>query len=448
MPKKIVQDVVPPERRSIRNISVSKESKKSSSYNEASGSKEEVSVPVKSVSKSAKQKKAKEKLYDDGKERKPSRLRIWVVAFVLVLACAFSISFFFVNAQVKVTPKRQVATIHQTFTAKKDILPPGLSYEVVTLSKEETKEVTASGEEKADIKASGTILIYNKYSTSPQTLVKNTRFESAGGLIYRINESVIVPGKTTKDGEEVPGSIRATVYADQPGEKYNIGLSDFTIPGFKGDPRYKTFFARSDSKMQGGFSGIMKKVKPEDLVTVKSELETKLKDELMKAAQAQVPKNFVLYDDASIFDFEMLPQVTSGTDKAIIKEKGIIYGVLFNSDLLSQQIVQNATPTNSDTNISVTNIKDLEFHMQKKESFNPITSNEVSFSLQGSARIIWKYSPQKLKEDLKGKMRNDLGKILSSYTSIEKAEVVIRPFWRRSFPDDLSKIEIREAVSQ
>ena len=35
------------------------------------------------------------------------------------------------------------------------------------------------------------------------------------------------------DGKNIPGSVDVKVYANEPGEKYNIGLSDFTIPVLK-----------------------------------------------------------------------------------------------------------------------------------------------------------------------------------------------------------------------
>jgi len=59
--------------------------------------------------------------------------------------------------------------------------------------------------------------------------------------MYRIDSSVIIPGYQKVNGKIIPGSIEATVYADQAGDGYNLKLADltgdFSIPGFKGDPR-------------------------------------------------------------------------------------------------------------------------------------------------------------------------------------------------------------------
>ncbi|MSR71697.1 MAG: hypothetical protein EXS50_03530 [Candidatus Taylorbacteria bacterium] len=64
--------------------------------------------------------------------------------------------------------------------------------------------------------------------------------------IYKIDSAVIVPGYSTKAGEIVAGSTTTTVTAEKAGTDYNIPLSDFTIPGFKGDPKFTNIFARNE----------------------------------------------------------------------------------------------------------------------------------------------------------------------------------------------------------
>ena len=105
-------------------------------------------------------------------------------------------------------------------------------------------------------------------SSDPQRLITRTRFQSPEGLIYRIAESAVVPGKTTKNGVDTPGSIEVTVFADEAGDKYNIKKTDFTIPGFKSDAsRFKNIYARSSTDMTGGFVGKMKTILPADKAT-------------------------------------------------------------------------------------------------------------------------------------------------------------------------------------
>ena len=74
-----------------------------------------------------------------------------------------------------------------------------------------------TGEEAVEVKASGKIMVYNNFSSEPQRLIIRTRFETKEGLIYRIPESIVVPGKTVKMGWETPGSKEIGVFADEPG---------------------------------------------------------------------------------------------------------------------------------------------------------------------------------------------------------------------------------------
>ena len=168
--------------------------------------------------------------------RKGKNLKVGLItlAIVAVLGLAVFVSNLFHSAVLSVSPRVAAAAISDDLVAKR---AGGLTYQAVTLKEEGSSTVKATGEEAVSKKASGTVVIYNNYNSSSQRLIKNTRFETPEGLIFRVSDSVTVPGKKGS----TPGSVEATIVADEPGDKYNVGLKDFTIPGFKGDPRYATF---------------------------------------------------------------------------------------------------------------------------------------------------------------------------------------------------------------
>ena len=111
-----------------------------------------------------------------------------------------------------------------------------IGYEVVKLSKSKNVSVPTTGEEAVEVKASGKIMVYNNFSSEPQRLIIRTRFETKEGLIYRIPESIVVPGKTVKNGVETPGSKEIGVFADEPGDKYNIKRQILISPDLKMTP--------------------------------------------------------------------------------------------------------------------------------------------------------------------------------------------------------------------
>src|SRR5208337_1616852 len=109
-----------------------------------------------------------------------------------------------------------------TFTADKaasqinaaqNIIPA----QVFLVPKNFTESFPASGEQNVSLKAQGTITIYNAYSSSQQTLVAATRFVTPAGKIFRLVNSVVVPGAAVTNGQIVPSSIAVPVVADQVG---------------------------------------------------------------------------------------------------------------------------------------------------------------------------------------------------------------------------------------
>ena len=116
--------------------------------------------------------------------------------------------------------------------------------------------------EESGTKASGTITAFNEYGSEPQLLVASTRFLSSNGKIFRTTKDVYIPGANIIDDEIIPSSIDVEVVANYLGAEYNIGQSDFTIPGFKGTVKYAGFYGKSDTAMSGGS---MERIEDNDL---------------------------------------------------------------------------------------------------------------------------------------------------------------------------------------
>jgi hypothetical protein len=153
-----------------------------------------------------------------------------LIGAVLIIGAGYVFASRSAGAKVVITPKQQEVSVDSQFNAQKGTSST-LQYQTVTISKDGKMVVEANGDEYVNTKASGTIIIYNNYSADSQKLVASTRFEAPNGKIFRISQPVTVPGKKG----DTPGSIEAIITADQAGPDYNVGLVDFTIPGFKDD---------------------------------------------------------------------------------------------------------------------------------------------------------------------------------------------------------------------
>ena len=198
------------------------------------------------------------------------------IGLIIVLS-SIVLSIMFAGASVTVYPKQDNVVVNASFEAGVEGAGGSLSVENIVLEKTEKAEVPALGEENVEERAKGKIVIYNKYSETPQRLIKNTRFKSSKNLIYRIRESVEIPGMRP-DG--TPGEKEVMVYAEEPGEKYNMGPDSFTIPGFKGLPQEGKVYARSTEEIKGGFVGIRHSVNEKERSATLKKLETRLRDEL------------------------------------------------------------------------------------------------------------------------------------------------------------------------
>ena len=441
MPKNILQDVLPPERKTIRNIPLPDNRSR------------DIELPSPEVpnkyAESVKEKEIREPLEttETKNPKNTPRLILWGIAILsLVVVVLATLSIFFVRADIDIRPKQQKISLNATFSAVKDNVPDALVYQLITVSRTLGKQVPATGSEHVDKKSSGIIVVYNNYSTASQKIIKNTRFQSPDNLIYRIPNDITVPGRTVKNNNTVPGSIEVTVFADMPGEKYNIDLVDFTIPGFKGDPRFKEIYARSKTKMTGGFSGDVKKVSPADETQASQAIEKDLKDKIIVDVAKQIPEGFILYDGGAFFTFETLPQTNTGDNTVTLNEKVTLQGFMFNKKALAREIAKKAIPTSGTNEIELTDLPKLSFDIPGRDSIIPDAVSSVTFTLKGETLAIWGYDEKKLKNDLAGQLRKNLNQILTNYPQIENARASVTPFWKRSFPENPDKINIKRVL--
>ncbi len=380
------------------------------------------------------------------KKRTLPRKPLIIASVIGLIILSLGIFSLFTGATVTYTPKSQsLSYSSDTFTAKKEGTPEELLFSVIKITEEKSAEAPASGEEKVNQKASGVIIVYNNSSPSPQRLIKTTRFETPDGKIYRIANDITVPGQKTVGGKTQPGSLEVTVYADQPGESYNMGLSDFTLPGLKGDPKFTTIYARSKTPMTGGLVGTVKKVSAEDKKTAETTIETGLKESLLNEASAQVPADFILIPTLSQTTFEKLPEGASTGDKAIVRERGNFSGVIFKKSDLIRFIASKKT-TVASTDMLDADLNTLIINFVQSPAGDLASENAITFNVSGDTMVVWISDEASIASQLKGKSKSELKQVLNNFPSIVEADAVVRPFWKRSFPDDIQKIKFIKEI--
>lgn len=471
MPKIQFSDITPPEKRSIRNVPIPNSGRRRSLNNskpigepvenpgikitknysdsDSSFQSETPEIKEKKIGGGAyeyyypKNKSITEKNQTSGRSKK----KTWIFGVTTVLAvCVFIIGMMtiFSSATIEITPKTQKIAVSSSV----EISPESkIKYEVVKLSKTKSSSVAATSEEMAEIKASGKIVIYNDFSSEPQRLITRTRFESPEGLIYRIPESIVVPGKTTKDGVSIPGSVEVEVFADEAGEKYNIKKTDFTIPGFKNDSaRYKSFYARSSTEITGGFIGKRKTVLQSDKDAALEKIEADTKAELAAEFMAKVPDDLVLLNDAIKYESSEMPAKEDGSSVVLSKEV-TAYALLVNKKELSKFIIDEYVlkiPDWSGIEALVSNFSNIKATLPE----NTELGGKISLQIDGEALIQAAIDTNLINQKLVGQPKSKAKDLTSEFSGISKVKSIIRPIWKQNFPNDSFRIHVNITANE
>lgn len=387
--------------------------------------------------------------FDDG-ERVASRggKRVLIISSaVAVFAIAVVLIFFsFGGATVTVYPRQVTTTLNEQLTAVNIVASAGsasstLQFAANEISAQATRAVEATGEEEVIEKATGTIIIHNEYSEEEQRLIKNTRFQAPDGRIFRIPESVVVPGLTRDSaGNVVAGQIKTQVVADEPGKEYNIGPTRFTVPGFEGLPQFDGFYATSDTSMSGGFNGIKKIVSAEDRNRAERELRDEIKKQLTDQAVAQTTNELLVLVDDSLTVYETLDEVVQG-DTVTLGMRGTTKSVILDTKELAHALASDDLNSFKETDeVRITNLNELR--IRALATTGDVAFSTVRLAVEGDAEFEWQLDEEEFKAELAGAEKDALAGMVTTHNAITRAEGKLRPIWKSTFPSNPEKISI------
>lgn len=432
-----MQDFVPQEKRSIRNISIDRPQslppQQNTSHQESPQHAGALGVPL----------PPRHEGERTGWRRYALRGGIVVVGLLIIF---FVVSSLFSSATVTVVPKHTLVSLDHTLTAYLTPLSEGdIRFEIVTIDRDASKEVTATGEERIEKAAAGTIIVFNTSAESPLKLIKNTRFETPGGLIFRTPTSINVPAPTKNEkGETVPGSIEVEVFADAVGEKYNIGLTDFVLPAFreKNDPLFSKVYARSKTAMAGGFSGVVKTASKTDTEAATAALKNELESTLSATVIGAVPEGFIAVPSTISLSYQNLPNQDGETGTSVsVRVKGTADVLAVHEQSLGGQIARAFVKDYDGTPVKFENPSAIT--IEPTASSTSLTNlTEIELKVTGITDLVWQFNAEKLANDLVGKKKKLTDPIVTAYPGIASSNISIRPVWRRTLPANTDDIKI------
>jgi hypothetical protein len=305
---------------------------------------------------------------------------------------------------------------------QKNVLPG----RIIKVIKTVTKEFESTGKINGGAKAKGKITIYNAFNTSSQILVQNTRFESADGLIFKLDSRITVPGASLKNGEIVPSSIQANVTASENGVGYNISAGRFTIPGFKGTDRFNGFYADSKEKFSGGTDGQSTVVSSIDLKNAEKTAMDILGPQLNSELQTQIQAHEKAFKDSIVVK---VTKIDFGGVKA--GDSKLKFSVNITGEIKTIAFSKAEYNTLIKTNVEKELKSDEELFGAFAENINSIKLDDKKNQILANTLI--KHPTKKsidkaeLINTIKGKSLNEVQKILSTNPTIEKVNIQLYP---------------------
>ena len=385
------------------------------------------------------------------KPRERKKKVLVTVGIICLIVFAFIFYFTLSKAEVIINPKIETMQFQTELNIDKNVAfidlesnkIPGQLFQV---EKEKQEEFLATEEKELREKARGTITIYNQYSSAPQTLVKNTRFVSEKGKLFRTTQTIIIPGAKVKEGQIIPSSVDVEIIAAEPGKEYNIGPSSFTIPGFKGTAKYTGFYGKSTEAMTGGIVGKVKVVSGDDIQGAKDILIVELKEKARKELEKRIPSDLKILEDTvleEVVESSSSVEADQPAEKFTVKVKvaAKILGFDENdaisliNDSLEGKILENRVliPDTIELNYIITDIN--------------LEKGTVKLTCEVRENVAWKIDAEEIRRELAGKNEIKVRQYLASRPEIERAKVIFWPFWVKKIPSNEKKIKITIAPS-
>lgn len=372
------------------------------------------------------------------RKNKRSTLKWLSLAVVFFLIILISSSLFH-RAEVTIEPRKESVSLETIFSASNEDETLA-SFEVVTLEASGISKVEATGEEEVQEIARGKITISNIGAAT--TWVQKTRFEANDGKLYRATNSVSIPAGTSAN----PSETEVTVYADQPGEQYNVesGLT-FKVAGLKGTASYDNFAGVQKTPFTGGFDGVRKVASEEDYESAKQDLNNRLKTQLAGKLLEDYSETKIILTENIVFSSTLSQENSDDGEGVDVKSDASIKAVVFPKTKLTDIIAQKVLPesVSSDDLIVIENVSSLNFKIVE-DDYEIESGDDFRFFAKGDAEFVWQVDENTLKTQILGKKLSEINdEVLKTRKDIKKVDIDISPFWRKVVPDNKSKVDIK-----
>ena len=386
-----------------------------------------------------------------GSRAKKIGVGIFLAVVLVVAGTAYVASTYFSRATFTIVPiSVPVAANNATIVATATSTPGYLRYEIVKYSGSASTTLPAVDGTSVSTKASGTVTLFNSYAKEGQRLIAGTRFVGENGLVYRLSNSVFIPGYTSSGLGISPGTIKATLVADAAGSQYNTARNEsgsiLRVAAYQGAPRYETIYAKAYSGMAGGFLGTKKIVNQQLLASTTADVQAALTKSLAAQALAHVPEGYVTYPAA--YGTSFVPADVGGSDpkKAVVTVSGTLYSIIFKKAELAAKLAGPDTMSRfGSSQYSIAGLESLNFAITNPSTFRPSKMNTLIARLSGNITITGVVPASEIRHKLAGLPLGETRRIFASYGSvvdISRSSGELFPSWAGAVPKDENRITL------
>ncbi len=380
-----------------------------------------------------------------GNKKSVRKSIVFLFMFSILLAVLYHGAMYFERTTVVIQEKHEELVLDATeFIASKNT-DTDISFEIMIVTDSDAKNIVLTETEDAKRNATGTVTLYNEFSTTPVTIAPRSHLADANGKTYLTDTKVTIPGYKTSGTQIIPGTVDVRITAFLPGDAYNSTSTDFTISAYKGTTKFKKIYAKAVQPIKGGAQGLAYILGATEKGNVSATAQSTFKSRLIKKVNAEVPKGYILYPDAFTFTYTVDEAVRSSTPEATVGITGTLAAIIFKESDLEDALIKNklsSIGTIERKEIDIPEIAKLKFSFLNENQIITKDMHTVAFNLTGKATAIWHPDIENFKARIVGVSKDMLPSLFKTDPGIAEARATLFPPWQKSLPTDISKIHV------
>ena len=361
-------------------------------------------------------------------------------ALLLIVFLVWAI-WFAPHATVVISAKTTSMTVSDTVSLNETATTSAKSNVIKSVKKELAKEVSvefsATGKKNVGEKATG-VVVFKNVSPDSVTIAAGTILKNSG-LSYTLNSSVTVPGGSYQrncPGYICPGSASGVITASEGGAQYNAATGSMSIS-------VDDISASLRSATSGGTDKTATVVTASDIESAKSKLSEKkidgLKEQLLSS-----------FGDSATVITESYVENRSDPSSSVAVDGEATGAVTLKSTITASAL---AIDKNELKNFVEAKLKE-EISGKKSQRIYDNGVNKVAFlqfsrahntqtvRLTTNGKVGPDIKEANVKDQAKGKSYGEVQSAIESIEGVEDVDVKFSPFWVKSVPKDINKINV------